>query len=141
MLNFFQQHGNPFAKLSNWHRQPVRNLSLAVDALAAYGITLEVLGRLKTFLKTEDSRELYHANPRRIADRLQLKEQQTLRLLVFALKEGIVTLNWDIRCDRCGGVDFNVKGLGELHTHYTLSWLSSIGADGCRSRCTSDFQH
>lgn len=130
MLKFFQENRHPFAKLGNWGRQSVRNLSQAADALAAYGITPEVLGRLKTFLQAKDSRELYHANPRRIADQLQLNEQQTLRLLVFALKEGIVTLNWDIRCAHCGGIDLSIKGLGELHTHHTCP--------GCRQAALTD---
>lgn len=130
MLNFFQLDRNPLAKLLDRRKQQMRNLSQAVDGLTGYGITSEVSGRLQTFLQIEDSREVYHANPRRIAEQLQLNEQQTLRLLVFALKEGIVTLNWDIRCNYCGGVDLSIKQLGELHTHHTCP--------GCRQSALTD---
>lgn len=99
--------------------QPVSGLWQAADALKTYGVKPQVQQQLTAFLQTDDSRELYHANPRRIADLLQLSERQTLRLLIFALKEGLVTLNWDQRCDACGGVDLSLKGLSDLRTHYT----------------------
>jgi class 3 adenylate cyclase len=54
-----------------------------------------------------------------IAERLQLTERETLRLLVTALKEGLVTLNWELKCSHCSDVDFSPKRLMDLRTNHT----------------------
>ena len=87
--------------------QEVRNLSEA-------GIDATDRQRFIDFLESPDERYLYHANPRFIAEQLQLTERETLNLLVAALKQGIVTLNWDIQCPACNGVDFAATQLCQL---------------------------
>lgn len=69
-------------------------------------------------MQNEDERSLYHANPRLISEYLDLSEQDTLQLLVVALKAGIVTLNWDIQCPKCQSVDFSATQLCDLRTHH-----------------------
>ncbi|MFB8787656.1 MAG: adenylate/guanylate cyclase domain-containing protein [Potamolinea sp.] len=94
-------------------------LAQAVKTLAAYNINSSVIERFSKFLAEGDIRGLYRANPRMIADRLQLNERETLRLLVFALKEGLMTLNWEVLCPACSGLDFTPKGLIDLRTNHT----------------------
>lgn len=105
MLNFYQPYHRAIQK--------------AVVALTAYGIEPSVQERLVTFLQEQDSRWLYHANPRAIAQKLNLTERETLQLLVMALKEGIVTLNWEIQCPKCNGIDFSPKHLSDLRTQHS----------------------
>jgi class 3 adenylate cyclase len=88
----------------------------AVKSLNQYGIGSTEQGDFITFLQSSDSRSLYHTNPRLIAEKLQLSERDTLKLLVVALKEGLVTLNWDIQCPKCHGIDFAATQLGKLTT-------------------------
>lgn len=99
--------------------QPNRRIEKAVAALAAYGIEPSRQQRLANFLQEQDSRWLYHANPRAIAQRLNLTEAATLQLLVIALKQGIVTLNWEIQCPKCNGIDLSPKHLSDLRTQHS----------------------
>lgn len=94
-------------------------ITKAVEMLAAYGVSSAVQQQLITFLQESDLRELYHANPRRIAERLQMSEREALQLLVTALKQGIMTLNWDIQCPVCHGIDPTAKRLGDLRSQHT----------------------
>ena len=88
----------------------------AVEMLSRDEIGVVEQKNLITFLQNEDERSLFHANPHLISERLNLSEQDTLQLLVVALKEGIVTLHWDIQCPKCQGVDFAATQLCDLRT-------------------------
>lgn len=90
----------------------------AVDFLSRYEVDTFAQKNLIAFLQNEDERSLYHANPRLISEHLDLSEQDTLQLLVIALKAGIVTLNWDIQCPKCQGVDFAATRLWDLKTDH-----------------------
>jgi class 3 adenylate cyclase len=91
-------------------------IAQAVKSLSQYGVSTIEQSNFIDFLQGQDSRFLYHTNPRLIAEQLKLSERETLKLLVMSLKEGIVTLNWDIQCPKCQGVDFAGTQLGELKT-------------------------
>lgn len=114
MFNFSQQRDNAIAQ--------------AVKNLATYKVNPSVQERFARFLQESDSRELYRANPRLIAKRLQLTEQETLRLLVAALKEGIVTLKWEILCPGCRKIDSSPKGLIDLRTNHICPSCSGVYA-------------
>lgn len=107
-------------------------LAQAVNTLTTYKINTSVVERFSKFLAESDIRGLYRANPRMIADRLQLNERETLRLLIFALKEGIMTLNWEVLCPACSSLDFSPKGLIDLRTNHTClncNHVHAIDAD------------
>ena len=107
MLNFIRRHKDAIAS--------------SVLALEAYAVPGAEQQRLTIFLQNSDSRELYRANPRRIAEHLQLSERETLRLLVIAVKQGLMTLNWEVQCPSCKGIDFSPKGLYDLRTSHTCA--------------------
>jgi len=100
----------------NLFRRNRQAIAEAVNSLSTYGVGATVQERLMEFLQTPDSRSLYHANPRLIAAELKLSEPETLKTLVVALKEGIVTLNWDIQCPKCHGIDFVTTQFRQLRT-------------------------
>ncbi len=91
-------------------------IAQATKSLNQYAISATIQERFTELLKRQDERSLFHVNPRLIADYLQLSEHETLNILVAALKEGIVTLNWDIQCPKCQGIDFAANQLAELRT-------------------------
>ncbi|PZO39401.1 MAG: hypothetical protein DCF19_14280 [Pseudanabaena frigida] len=104
-------------KLFNSSKDKTNNaIAKAVKSLTQHGISETEQENFIAFLQSEDNRSLYHTNPRLIADRLKLSERDTLKLLVASLKEGIVTLNWDIQCPVCQGVDFAATQLCDLRT-------------------------
>lgn len=94
-------------------------ISQAVASLSQYGISTIVQEDFIAFLQSQDTRSLYHTNPRLVAKQLKLSERETLKVLVVALKSGIVTLNWDIQCPKCQGVDFAANQLNKLTTWHT----------------------
>jgi len=128
--------------LLNLSEQRRDAIAQAVNTLATYQINLLIQERLTTFFQDSESRELYHANPRLIAERLQLNERETLRLLIIALKEGLVTLNWEVQCPGCRGIDFSPKGLSDLRTNHTCPGCHLVHAtnadDGVRVTFTID---
>ncbi len=102
--------------LFNSPRHTNNAIAKAVKSLTQHGISAPEQDRFIAFLQSEDIRSLYHTNPRLIADQFKLSERDTLKLLVASLKEGIVTLNWDIQCPVCQGVDFAATQLCDLRT-------------------------
>ena len=103
-------------KIFNSAKHNHKAIAEAVQSLAKYEISDRDQSNFLAFLQNSDRRSLYHTNPRLIAEQLQLSERETLQLLVVALKEGIVTLNWDIQCPCCQGIDFAATQLGKLRT-------------------------
>ena len=109
-------------KLFNSKKQNVNEaIAQAVKSLGQYGIGETQQHLFIAYLQSPDSRMLYHANPRLIAEQLQLTERETLKVLVSALKEGLVTLNWDIQCPACQGIDFAATQLCKLRTWHICS--------------------
>ena len=90
------------------------NLRAAASSLERYRIAVEVRDRFVTFLERAQDRELFHFNPRYLAERLGLDERATLKLLLAALYEGIVTLHWDVRCPACGAISHHGSTLSGL---------------------------
>jgi class 3 adenylate cyclase len=70
---------------------------------------------LARFLSAAPDRELVRFNPRALGEQLGLDERATLRLLLAALEEGLVTLNWEVRCPSCGATNHRGDSLTALH--------------------------
>ncbi len=73
---------------------------------------------LARLLTEAPDRELVHFNPRVLGAQLGLNERATLRLLA-ALEEGLVTLNWELRCPACGASTHRGDSLTALHGEET----------------------
>lgn len=93
--------------------------SQAVQMLERYGVTPEIQQRFGTLLQTAEERELFRANPHWLAFRLQLPLGDTLRLLLMALKEGFMILNWEVQCPCCGGLDPRWRSLSDFRRLHT----------------------
>ncbi len=98
--------------LKLFNRRP--NYRSAAD-LARYGVTPDAQDRFVAFLENARDRDLFHANPRYLAERLGMSEREALKLLLAAVHEGVVKLHWDVRCPACGNIDHRSDSLGELH--------------------------
>lgn len=103
----------------NLYKPRKQAIAKAVSVLESYGIQATTLAQLVTLLDEQPERELYRANPRMLATHLQLSEREMLQMWVMGLKEGIFTLNWEIQCPACQGIDFRPKHLHELRTLHT----------------------
>lgn len=104
----------------------------AVSVLSSYGVSQEVRDRLTVIFDEQGDRELYRANPRLLAAHLQLHERTALQLLVMALREGLVTLNWEVECPACGGIDpahHHLHELRSLHTCPACKTIHETNAD------------
>lgn len=93
--------------------KPRPKLHDAAAQLHKHGVPAVVRNRLAAFLAEAQPREVYHVNPRYLAEQLKLEERATLRVLVAALYEGLVTVHWDVRCPACGNFDGH-DGLSEV---------------------------
>ena len=119
-----------------------RIIAEAVAALNAYGVSKTTQEQLVTLLDEQDGHELYRANPRLLADHLQLPDREMLKILLMGLKEGIVTLHWEVECPVCKGLDFQPKHLHDLKTLHTCPACHQIHStdidDGVRVTFTVD---
>ena len=96
-----------------FNRQP--DFKTTTANLTKYGVAADVGGRFAAWLETAANRELFHVNPRYLANKLGLDERAVLKLLVAALYEGVVTLHWDVRCPVCGMLNNNDTLSGLKH--------------------------
>lgn len=101
------------------HKLRKQVIAKAVAVLDNYAVDPATQEKLAHLLDEQPGRELYRANPRLLATHLRLPEREMLRILVIALKEGIVTLNWEIECPACHGLDFRPKHLSDLRSLHT----------------------
>ncbi len=91
------------------------SLQDATSNLDSHTIAADTVERFTRFLESADERDLYHTNPRYLAEQLGLSDRATLKLLLAALYEGIVSLHWEVRCPACGGIGSPGESLSHLH--------------------------
>jgi class 3 adenylate cyclase len=101
-------------------------IAKAVESLSAHDVNATVRDRLTVILDEQSDRELFRANPRLLAAHLQLSEATALQVLLMALHEGIVTLNWEVQCPACGGIDPAHHHLNELRSLHTCPACRTI---------------
>jgi class 3 adenylate cyclase len=93
---------------------PRPDLGHAFAALSAVPSDTQPGDRLAAYFAHAAGGDLVYANPRRIAEALGLAERAALRLLVAALKAGLVDLHWEVRCPCCGVLNQRGSSLGGL---------------------------
>lgn len=74
----------------------------SVERLTRYDVPQEQLDALTLYLSESDDRELYKVNPRYIAAKLDVDTHTVLRILAYAVQEGVLDLHWDVHCPNCG---------------------------------------
>jgi class 3 adenylate cyclase len=100
----------------------------AVAGLERYDIAPDLRAHLAAFLHDSPDREVFHFNPRALAGRMSLAERATLKLLLDALYEGIVTLHWEIRCPACGSIDHRSASLNQLHHQFQCPVCQTVSS-------------
>lgn len=103
------------------------SLASAAAGLEKHGIAPELRGRLATYLERAAPQEVFHVNPRLLAERLKLDERETLNLLVAAVYEGLVSLHWDVQCPVCGQINHAGDNLHELKHEGVCPMCHTLG--------------
>lgn len=98
-----------FLRLS---RKP--DLSRAFAVLEEQGISADQAERLADYFLRAEPRDLVLINPHLLAERMGLDVRTCLRLLLQALKAGLVTLHWEVLCPHCGQLTSDVHELGSF---------------------------
>lgn len=98
-----------FSRLS---RKP--DLLKAFSILEQQGVSAEQAKRLADYFQRAEARDLVLINPRLLAERLDLDERSCVRLLLQALKAGLVTLHWEVVCPHCGQLTTDIHELGSF---------------------------
>ena len=84
-------------------KKPKPDIRAKVEQVARHGVPREILDKLALYLREANDRELYKFNPRYLAARLGIDAHTGLRVLAYAVQEGLFDLNWDVHCPHCGG--------------------------------------
>lgn len=87
--------------------------------LTQYGVSAEARDQFVAYLENAPDRDLYHFNPRYLAERLKVSEPIALRLLLGAVHDGLIKLHWDIICPACGAEGQGITTFSELHHRMT----------------------
>ncbi len=112
--------------LNLFKRRP--NLTSAVTGLDRHNISAETQKRFAGFLENAQDRELFHVNPRYLAERLEMDERATLKLLLAAVHEGMMKMHWDVRCPACGSVMHRDHSLSELRREVQCAACQNVFA-------------
>ncbi len=107
-------------------RRPAVSIRTEVARLDGSGIGGDIQQQFADFLEQAEDSALLHFNPRYLAEVLALEERPTLKLLLSAVYEGIVTMHWDLRCPVCGNLDHRHDSLEHLHREIRCPFCSSI---------------
>lgn len=87
--------------------------------LTQYGVSATERDRFVAYLESAPDRDLFHFNPRYLAERMQLNERAALRLLLAAVHDGVVKLHWDVVCPTCGAEGHLIETMSQLHHRMT----------------------
>lgn len=82
--------------------------------LVKQGIGQNVFDRLAEHILTGDDLDLYRIRPLALASQWDMPQKDVMRLCLYAAKEGILTMSWDVICPHCRGVRQEAGTLGDL---------------------------
>lgn len=96
--------------------QPLSRQSNLVnlERLKKHGVSDTTIAKLRDFVRSAKDRELYRANPRYWAERLELEERATLELIVVGVVEGLFDLTWQTACPICKIYDKAAASLDQV---------------------------
>lgn len=103
-----------------------------LSQLASYPhVEAEIIKRFHQWLLTSEPKQRFRMNPYLVAEQTELAPANLIPQLLYAVKEGILDLHWDIHCPHC-------EGITEEHTE--LSQLGGISAcPVCQKEFEADF--
>lgn len=88
----------------------------ALKALARRPIQTALIGLLRENLLTQGDDEVVGMGPFRLAARWGSDPVETLRLFLYAARDGVLTLHWNLLCPACRVPTDGAASLTDLHT-------------------------
>ena len=87
------------------------------ERLIAQNVDQTTLDRLYEYFQHADDLSIQRMRPYALADGWNLPRRAVLEAFLFATREGILDMYWDLLCPECRGVAEDHKRLGDLHAH------------------------
>ncbi|MBI3168855.1 MAG: adenylate/guanylate cyclase domain-containing protein [Chloroflexi bacterium] len=80
-------------------------------------VDMQTLDRLYEYLQHADDLSIQRMRPYALADGWGLPRRTVLETFLYATREGILDMYWDLLCPECRGVAEDHRRLGEIHGH------------------------
>ncbi len=87
----------------------------------AHAWSPRVISRLETLIRTADDAALFRVNPVQYAAEKGLSESEAIDLFLHSAKLGLLDMEWHMVCACCGQVFQNLRGVGDLHSHFVCN--------------------
>lgn len=78
---------------------------------------VKTLDRLREYFENADDLSIQRMRPYALADNWKLSRRAVLETFLYATREGILDMYWDLLCPECRGVVEDLKRLGDLGGH------------------------
>lgn len=83
----------------------INSLESKIESLSSYPILKkDFIQKFKNALIHSDDWDLVHMNPYRFAEKNNLPVKETIDIFIHASKVGILDMNYNMICPRCGGI-------------------------------------
>lgn len=87
------------------------------ERLSLQGADQGTLDRLYEYFQRADDLSIQRLRPYALADGWNLPRRTVLETFLYATREGILDMYWDLLCPECRGVAEDHKRLGDVHSH------------------------
>jgi len=90
----------------------IDNLTNKIDRLKNIStLNVDIIDKISEYITNSEDAKLYRINIYNLANDLNENWQDVLKHILYATKEGIFTLNWDVHCPHCNGVTLESDSL------------------------------
>ena len=85
------------------------------------GLSKQTVRSVYGFFLNSDLKSLQYMNPNRIAVKNDLTFSETLKFVTFGVLTGLLQMEWDVFCPKCGNLNFSANKVKHLHAHETCN--------------------
>jgi class 3 adenylate cyclase len=90
---------------------------LLSDRLRQQNVDAQTLDRLYEYFQHADDLSIQRMRPYALADGWRLTRRTVLETFLYATREGLLDMYWDLLCPECRGVAEDQRRLGDVHAH------------------------
>lgn len=94
--------------------EPLQRIRAVEERLMKLGISADLAIRLTDLVRKADDLDIYRIRVLPLARHWNVNERALLVAALYATREGLLTLSWDVLCPHCRGVRVEARRLGDI---------------------------
>ncbi|MBE7413118.1 MAG: adenylate/guanylate cyclase domain-containing protein [Leptospiraceae bacterium] len=84
------------------------------ESLLKKNIQKNILDKLFEYIQTEDELDIHRIRVIELAEKWNISRSELLMACLYATRDGLLTISWDVVCPHCRGVRAEAKTLGDI---------------------------